>query len=213
MGIMGVPVLIRILIADDHPVVREGLAALINRQPDMKVVAEAADGCEAVEQFSQHRPDVALIDLRMPQMDGVHAILTIRQHFPSARLVVLTTFDNNEDVYRALKGGAKGYILKGAPREQLLECIRTVYAGRSHLAPAVAAKLAEALTQPGLTKRELEVLGLVADGKSNQEIGSLLHIGEGTVKVHVNHILDKMGVNNRTAAGVAAIERSLIRPR
>jgi two-component system NarL family response regulator len=127
--------------------------------------------------------------------------------------VVLTTFDDNEDIYRALQGGAKGYVLKGAPREELLECIRTVSAGKSHIAPEVAAKLAERLSQPGLSERELEVLTLVADGRSNQEIGSLLHIGEGTVKVHVNHILDKMGVNNRTAAGVAALERGLIRSR
>jgi DNA-binding NarL/FixJ family response regulator len=179
----------------------------------MKVVAEAGDGREAVEQFSQHRPDVALIDLRMRGMDGLQAILAICRRFPGARLVVLTTFDDNEDIYRALQGGAKGYLLKGAPREELLECIRTVSAGQSHIAPAVAAKLAERLSKPGLTARELEVLGLVADGKSNQEIGSLLHIGEGTVKVHVNHILDRMGVNNRTAAGVAALERGLIRPR
>jgi len=210
---MNVPETLRILVADDHPVVREGLTAMINRQPDMKVVAEAGDGREAVEQFSQHRPDVALIDLRMRGMDGLQAILAICRRFPGARLVVLTTFDDNEDIYRALQGGAKGYLLKGAPREELLECIRTVSAGQSHIAPAVAAKLAERLSKPGLTARELEVLGLVADGKSNQEIGSLLHIGEGTVKVHVNHILDRMGVNNRTAAGVAALERGLIRPR
>jgi len=210
---MSVPQTIRILIADDHPVVRDGLSALINRQADMKVVAEAGDGGEAVEQFAQYRPDVALIDLRMREMDGLQAILTIRQRFPGAQLVVLTTFDGNEDIYRALQGGAKGYVLKGAPREELLECIRTVSTGKSHIAPEVAAKLAERLSQPGLSVRELEVLTLVADGRSNQEIGSLLHIGEGTVKVHVNHILDKMGVNNRTAAGAAALERGLIRPR
>ena len=204
---------IRVLIADDHPVVREGLSALINRQADMKVVAEAGDGGEAVEQFAQYRPDVALIDLRMREMDGLQAILAIRQRFPEARLVVLTTFDNNEDIYRALQGGAKGYVLKGAPREELLECIRTVSAGKPHIAPVVAAKLLERLSQPGLSERELEVLTLLADGRSNQEIGSLLHIGEGTVKVHVNHIFDKLGVNNRTAAGVTARERGLVRSR
>jgi len=204
---------IRILIADDHPVVRDGLSALINGQADMKVVAEAGDGGEAVELFAQYRPDVAMIDLRMREMDGLQAILTIRQRFPNSQLVVLTTFDDNENIYRALQGGAKGYVLKGAPREELLACIRAVSAGKSHIAPTVAAKLAERLSQPGLSERELEVLTLVVDGKSNQEIGSLLHIGEGTVKVHVNHILDKMGVNNRTAAGVAALERGLIRAR
>jgi two-component system NarL family response regulator len=151
---MKVPETIRILIADDHPVVREGLSAMINRQPDMKVVAEAGEGSEACEQFSQHRPDVALIDLRMRGMDGLHAILAIRRRFPGARLVVLTTFDDNEDIYRALQGGAKGYVLKGAPREELLECIRTVHAGKSHIAPEVVARLAERLGRPGLTERQ-----------------------------------------------------------
>jgi DNA-binding NarL/FixJ family response regulator len=150
---MSAPETIRVLIADDHPVVREGLSALINRQPDMRVVAEAGDGSEAVEQFSLYRPDVALIDLRMRGMDGLHAILTICRRFPGARLVVLTTFDCNEDIYRALQGGAKGYVLKGAPREELLECIRAVRAGKSHIAPAVAAKLAERLSRLGLTER------------------------------------------------------------
>jgi len=152
---MNVPETLRILIADDHPVVREGLSAMINRQPDMKVVAEAGEGSEAVEQFFQYRPDVALIDLRMRGMDGLHTILAICRRFPGARLVVLTTFDDNEDIYRALQGGAKGYVLKGAPREELLECIRTVSAGQSHIAPPIAARLAERLSKPGLTDREL----------------------------------------------------------
>ncbi|MGD0124153.1 MAG: response regulator transcription factor [Terriglobia bacterium] len=152
---MSDPESIRVLVADDHPVVREGLSALINRQPDMKVVAEAGDGSEAVEQFSLYRPDVALIDLRMRGMDGLHAIRVICRRFPEARLVVLTTFEDNEDVYRALKWGAKGYVVKGAPREELLECIRTVRAGKSHIAPEVAARLAEPLSRPGLTEREL----------------------------------------------------------
>ena len=148
---MSDPESIRVLVADDHPVVREGLSALINRQPDMKVVAEAGDGTEAVEQFSLYRPDVALIDLRMRGMDGLQAILAICRRFPGARLVVLTTFDDNEDIYRALQWGAKGYVLKGAPREELLECIRTVHAGKSHIAPTLAARLAERFSKPGLT--------------------------------------------------------------
>ena len=137
---------IRILVAEDHPVVRDGLSALINRQSDMRVVAEAGDGGEAVEQFAQYRPDVALIDLRMRGVDGLHAIRAISRRFPGARLIVLTTFDNNEDIYRALQGGAKGHFLKGAPREELFECIRTVARGQSHIAPAVAAGLAQRLS-------------------------------------------------------------------
>jgi two-component system NarL family response regulator len=212
-GTVKVSEAIRVLVADDHPVVREGLSALINRQPDMKVVAEASDGGEAVEQFFRYHPDVALIDLRMPHLDGLHVILHIRQRSRDARLIVLTTFDDDEDIYRALRAGAKGYLLKETPREQLLESIRKVRAGKSDIAPVAAAKLAERLSRPGLSKRELEVLHLVAHGKSNQEIGAVLSIGEGTVKVHLNHILDKLGVSNRTAAGVAALERGLIRPR
>jgi two-component system NarL family response regulator len=204
---------IRILTADDHPLVREGLSALINRQPDMKVVAEAGDGGEAVDQFFRCHPDVALIDLRMPRTDGLSAILTICRRAPGARVVVLTTFDDDEDIYRALRAGAKGYVLKDAPADYLLECIRTVHSGKSGIAPAVAAKLVDRMNRPGLSEREMEVLRLVADGKSNQDIGKLLQIGEGTVKVHVNRILGKLGVSNRTAAGVAALERGLIRRR
>jgi DNA-binding NarL/FixJ family response regulator len=202
---------IRILIADDHPIVRDGLCALLNRQPDMIVVAEASDGDEAVEQFFTHHPDVALIDLRMPQTDGLHAITAICQRAPGSRVVVLTTFDDDEDIYRALRAGAKGYLLKEAPREQLLESIRSVHAGKSGLAPAVAAKLVDRLNRPGLSERELEVLRQVANGKSNKEIGDLLHIAEGTVKVHVNRIMGRLGVSNRAAASVAALERGLIR--
>lgn len=209
---MNKPEAIRILIADDHPVVREGLSALINRRPDMEVVAEAGDGGEAVEQFFRHRPDVALIDLRMPRMGGVEVILAICQRAPDARVVVLTTYDDDEDIYQALRAGAKGYLLKEASCEQLLECIHAVHAGKTHIAPPLAAKLAERLSSTDLSPRELEVLRLMADGKSNKEIGVLLCIGEGTVKVHVNHILDKLGVSSRTAASVAALERGLIRP-
>jgi two-component system NarL family response regulator len=204
---------IRILIADDHPVVREGLSALISRQPDMKVVAQASDGGEAVEQFFLHRPDVALIDLRMPRMGGADVILAIRQRAPEGRVIVLTTFDGDEDIYRALRAGAKGYLLKDASSEELLECIRTVHAGKTFIPPAMAAKLANRLGSADLSPRELEVLNLMVDGKSNKEIGVLLYISEGTVKVHVNHILEKLGVSGRTAASVAALERGIVRPR
>jgi two-component system NarL family response regulator len=207
------PELIRILIADDHPVVREGLSALISRQPDMTVVGEASEGREAVEQFLRHRPDVALIDLRMPQMDGVEVILAIRERAPNARLVVLTTFDGDEGIYRALQAGAKAYLLKDTSSEKLLECIHAVHAGKSYLPPDVATKLARRVGSPDLSPRELEVLRLIVDGKSNKEIGDILHVAEGTVKVHVNHILNKLGVDGRTAASITALERGIVPPR
>jgi DNA-binding NarL/FixJ family response regulator len=179
----------------------------------MKVVAEAGDGAEAVEQFFRHRPDVVLMDLRMPQMDGLAAILAIRQRAPQARVVVLTAFADDEDVYGALRAGAKGYLLKEASCEELMECIRAVHAGKTHIAPAAAAKLAGRLSSSGLSPRELEVLHLMASGKTNKEISAHLNIVEGTVKVHVNHILDKLGATNRAAACVAALGRGLIPPR
>jgi DNA-binding NarL/FixJ family response regulator len=206
------PKVIRILIADDHLVVREGLCALINRRTDMQVVADVGNGREAVEQFFLHRPDVTLVDLRMPLMDGLEVIRAIRERAPDARLIVLTTFDEDEDIYRTLRGGARGYLLKDASRDELLECIYTVHAGESYIAAAVARKAALRLGSPELSPRELDVLRLVADGKSNKEIGDILQITEGTVKVHVNHILDKLGVSGRTAASVAALERGLLRP-
>jgi DNA-binding NarL/FixJ family response regulator len=204
---------IRILIADDHPVVLEGLSALINRQPDMKVVAQASDGGEAVKKFFLHRPHVALIDLRMPVMDGVEVILAIRERAPDARLIVLTTFDGDESIYRALRAGAKGFLLKDASRNELVECIHVAQGGKTFTQPAMAAKLANRLGSLDLSPRELEVLRLMVDGKSNKEIGDILHVAEGTVKVHVNHILDKLGVSSRTAASVAALERGIVRPR
>jgi two-component system NarL family response regulator len=201
---------IRILIADDHPVVRDGLEALIARRPDMKVVGEATNGREAVDQFHRHHPDVTLMDLRMPQMDGVEAISAIRKQDPDARIVILTTFDGDEDVYRGLRAGAKAYLLKDAPREELLECIHAVHAGKTWIPPAVATKLAARVSSSDLTERELEVLRLMVAGKSNKEIGVILHISEGTVKVHVNHILEKMGVGGRTEASVEALRRGLM---
>ncbi len=159
---------VRILIADDHPVVREGLVALINRQPDLVVVAEASNGREAVEQFLRHRPDVALLDLRMPEMDGVDAIAAIRQKIPTARLIILTTFDEDEDIYQGLRAGAKAYLLKDAPRDDLLKCVRAVHQGQTIIPPRIAAKLADRLTTSELTRREVQVLQLVADGQGQQ---------------------------------------------
>lgn len=202
---------IRVLLADDHPVVREGLAAMINRRPDMTVVAEGSNGCEAVQLFQRHQPDVTLVDLRMPEMDGLEVIGILRQQFPAARIVVLTTFDDDEDIYRALRAGAKGYLLKGAPREQLLDCIRIVHQGDSYLPSGVASRLAERVSGAELTGRELEVLRLMTLGRSNKEIGSALDIAESTVKVHVNNILHKLKVSGRTEAVTLAIRRGLVR--
>ena len=202
---------VAILIADDHPVVREGLVALINRRPDMVVVAEASNGREAVEQFLRHRPDVALLDLRMPEMDGVEAITAIRQKMPAARLIVLTTFDEDEDIYRGLRAGAKAYLLKDAPRDDLLECIRAVHEGQTVIPPPIAAKLADRLTTSGLTRRETQVLQFVADGKSNKEIAVALSISEGTVKTHVSSILAKLEAADRTQAVTIALRRGILR--
>ncbi len=200
---------IRVLIADDHPVVRRGLALMLKYEPDMEVVAEAANGREAVELFRTHRPDVTLMDLRMPQMDGVDAIAAIRNEFPMARLIVLTTYNGDEDIYRGLRAGAQAYMLKDSPCEELLETIRVVRQGKKRITAEVGAKLADRTTFPVLTERELEVLRLLAKGKSNQEIAVGLCIAEGTVKFHVNHILNKLGVNDRTQAVIAALKRGL----
>lgn len=202
---------VRILIADDHPVVREGLVALINRRPDMVVVAEVSNGREAVEEFLRHRPDVALLDLRMPEMDGVDAITAIRQKIPTARLIVLTTFDEDEDIYRGLRAGAKGYLLKDAPRDDLLKCVRAVHEGQTIIPPLIAAKLADRLTTSGLTRREVQVLQLVADGKGNKEIAVVLSISEGTVKTHVSSILAKLAAADRTQAVTIALRRGILR--
>jgi DNA-binding NarL/FixJ family response regulator len=211
MNKLGKAAAIRVLIADDHPVVREGLAAMINRRPDMTVVAEARNGREAVGLFRQHRPDVALIDLRMPEMDGVSAILAIREQFPPAQTIILTTYDGDEDIYRGLQAGAKAYLLKDASREELFECIRAVHEGRTYLSPAIAAKLAEHMHSAALTSRELEVLRLLSEGRSNKEIGTTLSITEGTVKLHVNNILGKLGVSSRTEAVTVALKRGILR--
>jgi DNA-binding NarL/FixJ family response regulator len=204
------PTKIRVLLADDHPVVREGVRALIGRRSDMSVVAEASNGVEAVELFERHRPDVALIDLRMPGMDGVDAIKAIRRQFPDARIIVLTTFHGDEDIYRALRAGAKAYLLKDVGREDLLGCVRSVSEGRTYLPTGVAAKLAERVAGPQLTVRELDVLRLMGAGKSNKEIGADLSVTEGTIKAHVNSILSKLHVRGRTEAVASAVKRGII---
>lgn len=200
---------IRVLIADDHPIVRQGLVALLEQEPDISVVAQAGDGQEAVKMFCQHQPDVVLMDLRMPQMDGVAAISVICAEFAKAQIVVLTTYDGDEDIYRGLRAGAKGYMLKNAEPDQLFAAIRTVFAGKKYIPPTVGAKLAERMDNPQLSDRELEVVRLIATGQSNQKISTLLHISESTVKFHVNNILCKLGVNDRTQAAIAALKRGI----
>ena len=201
---------IRILIADDHTVVREGLVSLVKRKPDMVVVAEATNGREAVDLWKQHQPDVALLDLRMPELDGVGAIKEIREQDSDAHIVVLTTFDGDEDIYRAIKAGAKGYLLKDSAREALMECIRRVHAGETCIPATLAAKLADRVSGEALSAREIEVLQRIAAGKSNKEIGAELFISEGTVKTHVKSIFSKLDVVSRTEAVATATRRGLI---
>ncbi len=200
---------IRVLIADDHPVVRTGLALMLKYEPDMEAVGEAGNGSEAVALFRLHRPDVTLMDLRMPQMDGAEAITAIRAEFPAARIILLTTYDGDEDIYRGLRAGARAYLLKDAPCEELLETIRAVNAGHKRITLEVGAKLAERMDGPQLTEREREVLRLMAAGRSNQEIGAALFITEGTVKFHVNHILNKLNVSDRLQAAMTALKRGI----
>jgi two-component system NarL family response regulator len=199
-----------VLIADDHPVVREGLATLINRRSDMRVVAEAADGREAVEKFLAHSPDIALLELRLPIMDGVEVVMSICEKMPAARLVIFTTCKGEEDIYRAVKAGAFGYVLKDTPLNEVVECIRAVARGTRWIPPGVAAMLGKRVADRALTARELEVIRALTSGKSNKEIGTLLDISEATVKVHITHILEKLKVTGRTEAINVAMRRGLV---
>jgi len=201
---------ISVLVADDHVTVREGLAAMVGRQADMIVVGEAVNGRDAVEQWRKHRPDVSLLDLRMPILDGVAAIDEIRRQDPSARIIVLTTFDTDNEISGAIKAGAKGYLLKDAQREELLECIRKVHAGDMCIPPSLIAKLAAGISHEALTGRELEVLALLARGKSNKEIGKNLYISVTTVKSHLRSIFTKLNVLSRTEAITVASRRGLV---
>jgi two-component system, NarL family, response regulator len=200
---------IRVLIVDNHVVVRHGLAAIINLEADMQVVGEGGDGLEAVASFQKNLPDVTLMDLRMPRMSGVEAITAIRAEFTGARIIVLTTYDGDEDIYRGLNAGAKGYLLKDAEPDELLDAIRAVHQDQSYVSPSVGAKLAERMQMPELSDREVEVLRLLATGKSNQEIGKTLSITERTVKFHVNNILSKLEVRDRTQATLVALKRGI----
>ena len=202
---------IRVLIADDHVTVLEGLAAIIGRQPDMMVVAEAADGQQAVELWIKHRPDVSLLDLRMPNLDGVGVIEKIRDQDASARVIVLTTYDTDTEILRAVKAGTKAYLLKDARREELLDCIRRVNRGETCIPQSLVEKLATSLTSELLTSRELNVLDLLAQGKSNKEISLNLYISETTVKSHLRSIFRKLNVLSRTEAVAVASRRGLVR--
>ena len=202
---------IRVLIADDHALVRQGLAAWVGRESDMTVVAEAHNGRRAVDLWMRHRPDVALIDLRMPDLDGPDCIREIRAHHASALLIVLTLFDDDEEIYRAMRAGARAYLLKDVSSEELAECIRRVYAGQTFVPPAIAAKLATRVAAPELTGRQTEVLRLLATGKSNKEISQELCISDSTVKSHLKGIFSKLNVLSRTEAVTIAGRRGLIR--
>lgn len=202
--------MIRVLTADDHALLRKGIRALIGAEPDMQLVAEASNGREAVEQYRNHRPDVALMDLQMPDVNGIEAIVAIRTEFPEARIIVLSTYSGDVQVGRALKAGARAYLLKGNVNKELLATIRAVYAGQKRIAPEVASELAEHTGEEGLTQREIGILRLIAAGNANKEIATQLDLAEDTVKRHVTNILSKLGANDRTHAVTIGLKRGII---
>jgi DNA-binding NarL/FixJ family response regulator len=201
---------IRILTVDDHPVLREGIAAVLSAEKDMVLVAEACNGREAIEQFRAHRPDVTLMDLQMPLMSGIDTILAIREDFPDARIIVLTTYSGDAQAMRAFKAGASGYLLKSMLRKELLETIRSVHAGRKRIPPEIAVEIAEHHSDDALTEREIEVLRQVAAGNANKIVADNLAISDETVKAHMRSILSKLGANDRTHAVTIALKRGII---
>lgn len=201
---------IRVLSVDDHPLLREGIAALIANQTDIRLIAEAANGREAIQQFRSHHPDVTLMDLQMPDMSGIDAIIAIRDEFPAARIIVLTTYEGDALAHRALKAGAQAYVLKGSVRKELLDTIRAVHSGKKRIQAEIASQLADHAADDALTPREIEVLSLIAAGNSNKLIADHLSITEETVKGHVKNILSKLAANDRTHAVTLGIKRGII---
>ena len=201
---------IRVFSVDDHPLLREGIGALINNQPDMVLVGEAATGGEAIQLFRQHQPDVTLMDLRLPDISGIDTLIAIRAEFPEARVIMLTTFEGDVEIHRALQAGARGYMLKNMPPSELLDVIRQVHAGKKRIPAAIASHLAEHMSDENLTEREIQVLKEVANGNRNRISAEKLFISEETVKVHVKHIMEKLGASDRTQAVAIGVRRGII---
>ncbi len=201
---------IRVFSVDDHPLLQEGLAAIINNQPDMVLIAQASSAQEGIQLFRKHKPDVTLMDLRLPDKSGIDAMIAIRAEFPEARIIMLTTFEGDVEIQRALEAGARGYMLKSMPPKDLVEVIRQVHAGKKRIPPQLAAQLAEHMSDEDLTAREIEVLGQIAGGNRNRDIAEKLFITEETVKVHIKHIMEKLGASDRTQAVAIGLRRGII---